>query len=332
VSPSKSGRGVRIVALVVAAVIAVAVIAVTVALIVTSEPAFYARYTGLQRRHATLATSLHAGIDCVVCHTDPSTALGSAAARVGEFYSSLISTSTELAFVSFQPPTNDACLQCHRYDWSDTASRTVEVPHPAHLRSADETRDCVSCHKWVAHEEVYQAKHTTMPFSAVCASFQCHVGVKKSADCKNCHHVLQEAAGNWRDTHPPVVRAMGPNSCLEFCHKAEQCVLCHTTGKTPVLPSSIPTASAGPIEKAHVKTDWLAQHGTNALEDPAQCTVCHISEQECIDCHSQRPVFHDPISTWLTRHKDFATDERRCLTCHQLRWCEDCHAPFKETR
>jgi hypothetical protein len=327
----KSKRG-RIVAIVVGAVVAVAVIAVAVALVVTSQPGFYDRYTGLQRRHTTLESSAHAGIDCVVCHTDQATSLGAAVARVGEFYNSLISTSTELAFVSFQPPTSEACLQCHRYDWSDESSKTAQVPHPAHLRVSMETRDCVSCHKWVAHEEVYQAKHTTMPFSAVCASFQCHVGVKTSTDCQNCHHVLQEATGDWLKLHPPVVRANGPNSCLEFCHKPEQCVLCHTTGKTPVLPSSVPTASAGPIEQAHMGADWLSQHGTIALQDPTRCTVCHISEQECVDCHSQRPAFHDPIATWLTRHQPLGTDTPRCLTCHQQPWCDQCHALFKATK
>lgn len=328
---ARIGRG-PIVAIVVGAVVALVAIAIIVALAVATQPSFFDRFTGLQRRHATLESSVHAGIACVVCHVPRSAALGSAAALVGEFYSSLVTTSTELAFFTFQPPSSEACLQCHRYAWSSDASKTADVPHPAHLRVTDETRDCVVCHKWVAHEEVYQAKHTTMPFSAVCASFQCHVGVKTSADCQNCHHVLQEATGDWLKLHPPVVRANGPNSCLEFCHKAEQCVLCHTTGKTPVLPSSVPTASAGPIEQAHIKPDWLAQHGTIALQDPTECTVCHISEQECVDCHSQRPAFHDPISTWFSRHVPLATDTRRCLTCHQQSECDKCHALFKATK
>ncbi|HEY5506966.1 MAG TPA: NapC/NirT family cytochrome c, partial [Coriobacteriia bacterium] len=166
-SAAEKGRGGRLTGIVAIVIAVVVVTAVVVALVMTAQPGFYDRYTGLQRRHMTLESSAHAGIDCVVCHTDAATALGSAVARVGEFYNSLISTSTEPAFVTFQPPTSEACLQCHRYDWSDEASQTAVVPHPAHLRVSMETRDCVLCHKWVAHEELYQAKHTTMPFSAV---------------------------------------------------------------------------------------------------------------------------------------------------------------------
>jgi hypothetical protein len=321
----------RIVLWVVVALVIAALTAVGVALAFTSQSPFFAKYPDLARREVTLEASAHRGIPCVRCHTGARGSVIENAALVGDFYSSLFATSTAPVFFSFTPPSSEACLGCHRDAWSQDSSKTANVPHPAHLRVASETRDCVTCHRWTAHEEPYQAKHTTMPFSAVCASFQCHVGTKTSLDCVNCHHVLQETAGDWVKNHPPVVRAAGPGGCLEFCHKSEQCVECHTTGRTPVLPSSLATASAGPIEQAHVKPDWLSQHGTIALQDPAKCSVCHISNGECVDCHSQRPAFHDPAATWLTRHKDLATDTRRCLTCHQQPWCDACHAQFKET-
>jgi len=330
VSPVIPGRTRRIVAIV-AVFVAVIVVGVALALFVTSRPAFYERYQGLARRHTTLASSAHTGINCVTCHVDKRGVLVSDAARVGEFYRSLVTSSTDLAFVKFSPPASAACLDCHRYAWSTDASRTAKVPHPAHLRVAGETRDCVSCHKWVAHEEPYQAKHKTMPFSGVCASFGCHVGTKQSNECANCHHVLQEARGDWKVNHQKVVRASGPNACLQSCHNADQCRTCHTTGKTPVLPSSIATAGVSVIEVQHVKTDWLTTHGTVALQDPAKCTICHISEGECLDCHSQRPAFHGPASTWLNRHQPLSTaNPQRCLTCHKQYWCDACHKPFKE--
>lgn len=315
-----------------AALLIAAVTAIGVALAFTSQSAFFAKFEALQRRDMTLESSAHRGIPCLTCHTGTRGAAVEGAALVGDFYVSLFTSSTAPVYFAFTSPGSDACLGCHRDAWSQDSSKTADVPHPAHLRVTTETRDCVSCHRWTAHEETYQTKHTTMPFSAVCASFQCHVGTKTSKDCVNCHHVLQEGAGVWKRTHPPVVQAAGPDGCLEFCHKPEQCVECHTTGRTPVLPSSLATASAGPIELAHVKPDWLAQHGTIALEDPLRCSVCHISQDECADCHSQRPAFHDPADTWLTRHKDVASDTRRCLTCHVQPWCDECHAKFKETR
>ena len=108
--------------------------------------------------------------------------------------------------------------------------------------------------------------------------------------------------------------------------------MCHTTGKTPEFASSPYPAGVQLIEKEHVKADWLEQHGTYALQDAARCKVCHVSEGECEDCHAIRPAFHDPKSTWLARHKDLAKDERRCLTCHEKKWCDDCHEKFKEMK
>ncbi len=330
-SPVILGRRGRVAAVAVVAVVAVIVVAVAVALFVTAQPSFFERYQGLERRHTTLAASAHTGIACLTCHIDKRGAFVGDIARVGEFYRSLVTTSTDLAFVRFDPPINSACVQCHRYAWSTDASRTAAVPHPAHLRVTSENRDCVSCHKWVAHEEPYQAKHKTMPFSAVCASFGCHVGVKQSSECANCHHVLQEGRGDWVVTHQQVVRAAGPNACLQSCHNADQCRTCHTTGKTPVLPSSVPTAAVSLIAAAHVKPDWVTTvHGQTALQDPTKCTICHISEGECLDCHAQRPAFHGPASTWLNRHQPLAAAQpARCLTCHQQYWCDACHNQFK---
>lgn len=308
-----------------------AVAAVAIPLVATSQTSYLSRYHDLQRRYTTLSSSAHRGIACLTCHAaEPG--LAGVVARVDDYYGSLTESRTAPVFTKLDPPADAACLACHRFGWSDEASRTAKVPHPAHLRALTETRDCVSCHKWVAHEETYQAKHTTMPFSAVCASFGCHVGTKASSDCVTCHHVLQEAKGDWRSTHPVAVRANGANGCLERCHKSSQCEECHTTGRASSLPSSIATAGVATIEQLHVKPAWLSQHGTIALEDPVKCQTCHISYGECQDCHSQRPAFHGPRSTWLARHKDFAKDTRRCLTCHEQSWCDACHVQFREKR
>jgi hypothetical protein len=237
-------------------------------------------------------------------------------------------------FFKFAPPKREACLQCHLYDWSDDAKRTSKVPHPAHLRVSSEPRDCVICHKWTAHEETYQAKHMTMRFSTVCASFECHVGTKPANDCKNCHHVLQESLGAWKDTHPQTVRANGPNGCLNAtCHTADQCRECHTTGKTPVFANTISSPGVKAIEQQHVLADWISKHGAMALADPTKCQLCHVSEGECQDCHSKRPAFHGAQATWLGQHQPIAkANPTRCMTCHQQSFCDDCHKQFKENR
>jgi hypothetical protein len=326
------GRAPRMALWVAAGLAAVVVIAVVVALALTTRPGYFAKDSSLERRHAALQTSSHRDLSCNACHVDRRGPLVSGAAQVGDFYRGLVNTPGKPLFVAMPKPDNRACLACHRYAWSDEASRTMKVPHPAHLRVASETRECVSCHKWTAHEEVYQEKHKSMPFSGVCASFGCHVGTKRLDACANCHHVLQEGGGGWKLVHPKIVRSYGPNACLEKCHDADQCRLCHTTGKTPVFASGIATAGVSAVERLHVKSDWMTRHGTIALEDPKTCLVCHVSEGECADCHALRPAFHGSQSTWLVKHKALSKDERRCLTCHKKPWCDECHKQFKEMR
>jgi hypothetical protein len=324
---------VRVVAWV-GAVLGVAILAAAiVGVAFTLQATFFTRFHSIATRKSTLQASAHRDIPCIACHAGKAGTFGFEAAAVGDFYGSLITTPAVLRFVTFAPPTSDACLECHRYDWSRESSRTAKVPHPAHLRVYSETRECVTCHRWTSHEEAYQTFHTSMPFSVVCASFECHVGTKARSDCVNCHHVLQEGQGGWRLNHPKTVAAAGPNGCLENCHKADQCRECHTTGKATSLPSSTATASVTAVEVLHVKADWVpTAHGPVALKDPNVCKTCHISEGECQDCHSQRPAFHGPQSTWLKNHQTLGTTPNlpRCLTCHQQAWCDACHAQFKQ--
>jgi hypothetical protein len=314
-------------------VLVVLVVGVSVALYVSQQPVYLARYGGLQRSVTTMRTSGHKDLACADCHETSRVSVRYNAALVGDFYVGLFRKSDTPMFTKYAPPTRDACLKCHANDWSMEASMTAKVPHPAHLRVITEKRDCVLCHRWTAHEEAYMQQHKKMRFSTVCASYPCHVGFKSASQCKNCHHQLQQSLGVWKEEHPKVVAEAGPNGCLEKCHNAEQCRTCHTTGKAPVFANTIDASTVTAIEAAHVKTDWLTKHGTFALADQSKCLTCHVTQGECQDCHSRRPAFHgtDPTA-WIGTHKNFAKDKKRCLACHENEWCEACHKQFKEMR
>lgn len=323
------GKLPKVVRLSAAAVVAVAALAVVFGLVMGSRPGFLGQYAGLEKNQTTLEASLHAGLACDDCHL--AGGLAYQAALVGDFYRGLVNRPDEPLFVEIATPTREACVECHRHDWSVNSERTLRIPHPAHLRVAQEKRDCIECHKWTAHEEEYIEEHKTMGFSSVCASFDCHVGTKTSDECGSCHHIVQEDAGDWATIHPATVQESGPNACLETCHEADQCRMCHTTGVRPDFPEGGLDTGLRALEREHVKTDWMEQHGTWALADEAKCFECHVSAGECEDCHAERPAFHGLESTWLNRHAEFAEDERRCLACHEKDWCEECHDQFKET-
>ncbi len=326
-----------------AAVVVTVIASVCAAIYLTSAPAFLSRYHGLSPSYDSLQSSAHKNLPCSDCHSSQRGPVADELALVGDFYLGLFNKqNTQPVFTKLAAPTNAECLKCHSTDWSDDSSRTDKsadstssayVPHPAHLRVAAETRACVTCHKWTAHEESYMQGHKKMPFSSVCASFPCHVGVKPPEACPTCHHILQNANGVWKQVHPQIVQTVGANACLETCHTADQCRTCHTTGKTPVFQGPAVQVGLQSIEVLHKKSDWLQMHGAQALLDQSKCFQCHVSDGECRACHSQRPAFHGPPPpdlTWIGTHKNFATDKRRCLECHQEQFCTNCHNQFKK--
>jgi hypothetical protein len=316
-------------------VLALAVVGVlAVGLIVTARPAFLGSYSGLEQEHSTLLASAHSDVGCEGCHTEtPQEAAAYRVALIGDFYRGLVDKQEQPHYVQIETPTNAACKRCHLEDWSSDASRTAQIPHPAHLRVAEVEEECVECHKWTAHNEEYIERHKEMPFSGVCASFGCHAGFKTVEECQTCHHAVQEDEPQWISEHPETVRDIGPGACVEACHTNAECRQCHTTGVRPEFPALEVDPALRVVEREHVKDDWMEAHGDYSLDDDSLCFECHVSTDECNACHSIRPDFHGSKDTWLNKHAEFSEDEeaeRRCLACHEKDWCEECHDQFED--
>jgi len=330
-APRERGIPWRIIAAAVGALVVLG--AVAVPLYATSDPTFYGRYQRYADRYKAWKTSSHKDVACMQCHVGSDNAVVRNAGLVGEYYRSK-PNALRPAIATLPPASSAGCRKCHKNERAFNVKRLMQVPHPAHPDLAKETRDCISCHKWVAHSEKYQKRHTTMPFTGICISFGCHAGTKKKDECKLCHHTQSFKPADWRKQHPSVVDRRGENNCMDYCHKPAQCRTCHETGKNPFEEKgTAPKRLTGLIAK-HSASNWDAVHGQEAQADEERCFYCHGSAEACKDCHSRRPAFHGPKSTWLGRHQKLGKGkkEARCLACHVKKDCNDCHRVFKEGR
>ena len=314
------------------AVVAV-LIAIPLVVALVAPGYVYGSFHDASQNLEEMETSLHADIACRSCHSGSQGTLSYGASVVGDFYANLVSSADEPRFIVFDTPTNSACLSCHEGAWSHDAEQVERVPHPAHMSVSHETRDCVQCHKWTAHEETYMEEHKEMPFSGICVSYGCHVGFRSEDECTSCHHALRDEDEDWLVAHPQVAQTIGTSSCLETCHNADQCQLCHSTGERPEFDGLQTKTGLEAIERLHVAADWSETHGPIALEDQSKCMQCHITDGECRACHSERPASHDPVETWIADHKEVVDpdDDVRCMTCHERSWCDECHEAFEES-
>lgn len=128
------------------------------------------------------------------------------------------------------------------------------------------------------------------------------------SDCSVCH---QEAD---LDIAPPLERC-------EDCHE-----------KSFVDDVKIP---------ARVTHDsfWYRDHGPAAKDPERNCDSCHqdnleTQESFCLDCH--KAGFADEQGKLNVHRSDFRVthpilakaDNRSCTTCHEVRFCNDCHDDF----
>jgi hypothetical protein len=297
-----------------------------------SQPAYLSRLPELSGSQQTLSKSAHAGIACVRCHDDRRGTAVRTVTLTLDFYRTVADPGAGLRFAETGSPDNAACLSCHAEEWSYDSKRTAKIPHPAHLRVSTETRRCSGCHKWTAHREKEQEEHKSMPLSSVCGAYGCHAGEQREDTCASCHHTLGDQPQDWARNHSQSIPLVGAPGCLERCHEAAQCQQCHTTGKSP-FKNGLGVTGTSLLEARHSRPDWANTHGTDALGDKSKCMTCHVSEGECISCHSRRPASHGrPQDTWIGTHKNAVKSDKQCLTCHKKAWCDECHKQFKETR
>jgi len=324
-------RAPRFVKAAAAAVPLAILVAFSVPTLFVSQESVFARISGFEDNYAALQESRHADARCTDCHVDERGPVVFAVALAVDYYRSFFVEVADSSLVRIERPKREACLRCHEHDWAFNAERRLAIPHPAHLRVSEETRECVDCHKWTAHMEYQLEAHARMPLSGVCAASGCHAGWRSSDSCADCHHVLLEQPVAWTKEHPQVVLASGAGGCLELCHDAPQCRQCHTTGESPFTGELARTVRSE-LETLHTRSDWVVQHGLRALDDQNECRSCHISTGECQNCHSQRPASHGPEDMWIAAHPDAVTRDDQCVTCHDQQTCDYCHDLFKEGR
>jgi len=306
--------------------------------LITSRADFFAGYSGLKSYYRGWSESSHKDVACSECHTSPglfSTA-GYRARAVGEFYREMMTTTSAAKpqLTNFGKPTSEACFACHGNEGEPAMLGPLKVPHLAHIDVAQETRDCVGCHKWVGHKEAYQAKHKKLPLNAVCLDFGCHAGTAQKDKCSNCHHRATTSEAQWRVVHKDAVNDNGQNNCFDYCHDSDYCRKCHTTGQKPTDGATAGTAiQPGDLISKHANsTHWMNKHGEVAVIDASKCLNCHISMEYCNSCHKKRPASHGKKERWMAAHKKVVKREsdKGCLACHQRKTCDKCHELFKE--
>ena len=231
----QAAQALRIIVIVAVALVVVLLVALAVPLVASrprrsSSPAT----TCLNRRFVNLENSAHEGIGCRECHETQPVANGVCARR--RLLSQLRHDRHDSTCVTSSSPRRHGrrASSATRTTGAIDARRTERIPHPAHLRVASETRNCVDCHKWTAHLETYMEKHKKMPFSGVCVVLRVPRGHQEDRPVLQLPpRACTSPANSGRRSIRRSSRPPGESACLESCHQVEQCQQCHTTGKTP---------------------------------------------------------------------------------------------------
>lgn len=151
-----------------------------------------------------------------------------------------------------------------------------------------------------------------------------------------------------------VLGAAAVVAAVPFDHSAHleyvdnDCATCHREGAKSVSPDLEICAEchdqefvddvAFPSLKTHGPV-WALNHRPYAKLSDFDCAVCH-QQVDCLQCHKSRPA--DEFGEWgnnmINVHRsDFhithpiaaRTDQQLCASCHEAKFCSDCHNDFR---
>ncbi|MGQ9488638.1 MAG: cytochrome b N-terminal domain-containing protein [Armatimonadota bacterium] len=191
------------------------------------------------------------------------------------------------------------CYQCHTPQ-SCQGCHTGALP--ASHKVANFLRD----------PEVGHGKIALKQGTASCSS--CH----QPRFCQTCHGLPMPHPEGWESDHP-LVGHKNPALC-QRCHNFQQetCQTCHQAA-----PSS------------HTE-DFRKEHPRRITDSGASCQVCH-GRNACMNCHKV-PMPHP--KDWGEAHaklgqqrgwKGYAgvknLQKAQCATCHDVKYCNQCHQP-----
>lgn len=216
---------------------------------VTSQPLFYKLNYEDKSYYQSWKTSTHAMQSCTDCHVEPGTAsyLVHKSKMFYQFYADIFADS-EAPLGFSQPPSIKACERCHTR--ARIQGRNITIPHQKHVYTLEKeykkygavnfALQCTDCHQGLVHGE--NPKGYNSPSMSLC--YRCH----------NNNVMERLKAGGLKSE----IRTI---SDCRACHQRQ------IKDKMNPRPELIPAT--------HVST-WRDQdHGKQAVQETAECGMCH---------------------------------------------------------
>jgi len=310
--PEQHGPSKRL-SLIIAGVLAVVLlIALGYGFSYTSQASFCAKCHELQPAIKAWQTSLHAEVECNVCHAtgfvdklqQKVDLVGRTYRHFTKAYPRLINEDSKLS----KKIDNDGCLQCHTPKRVITPRKDLIMDHNVHIEKGV---NCTTCHNRAGHPTSSGYKD----FISMEGCFRCH-GLSKTAlapgRCDKCHspefdlEPKSHKVGTWQVPDHGKTAKQNMDSCMT-CHQKTFCTGCHG------------------VEIPHPDKFVKGGHGAFGEKNPQVCQRCHRQKDFCNACHHKG--YDERAGTWPATHKKVVAvvGPAHCFNCHGPTYCAICH-------
>jgi hypothetical protein len=269
-----------------------------------------------------------AGKDCDTCHRRTNVrkkANGSAIGPMPPQYEPILPIRPKRPSIMIypdRPTTMGQCIYCHP-DIDKFLPGRVIFAHADHLRR---NYDCTVCHRQFGHGAESISRPPMQTCYQCHGLVHAAKGLVATEECGKCHPMGFELKPPdhtevfMKGQHGKLANA-DPSYC-SMCHKPDFCVTCHQ-GRKLLKTGGL---SKVVVPASHKKAVWAKTHGVDYLAQKGSCGACHDSVS-CTTCH-YTPMPHptDWLAGHGKQTHEVPADQRDCNVCHTDRDnCQQCH-------
>ncbi|MEW6231881.1 MAG: NapC/NirT family cytochrome c [Chloroflexota bacterium] len=313
----------------------------------SSRPDFCVTCHEIRPAYDQWRTSLHYGVNCLDCHTEPGLA-GYLKVNLAGARHTLVHLTAGYHIPENPDVKDESCLRCHSREKrpEESLRTTLRIAHSKHTKER-----CADCHGRLVHIPPGEARKGDVEPHEVRDCTVCHTPQtcphgEAEVACMSCHKVIIPR-------HEPArERGILRESCQE-CHSKlkvgspEYCQTCHVSPHgINVACSRCHTSRASwtehtfrhPVELVgrHAALQCSQCHGVQRLTGlKYDCALCHAPpaphtwRSDCAKCHSPEGWRPAKLTHKFPQNHSGASD---CSTCHAGRdfsryTCTTCHTP-----